>query len=168
MKKIFSLCLILFLTFTLTSCKKDIILLDRPTNTNIQFWITENMESFNYKGYLIEEEKNNKIVFYGIDYDQYPDESGNYVMPKHYVKYTSSLYGVNDENLEMSITSIEITDLTIDIYGINLESSFKDFDKALKEAGFKITKKTRKVHVAEKENITISFYDNKILIIAEI
>ena len=168
MKKIILLLMILINTFCLVSCQDDekVIYLKRPENTNIQYWITEDFTGKPLNGHFILEEDEEKVVFYGVEYIPY-ELNGEMIHPNVYVKYTISAYPDSTYD-ERFITNIYITDLTVDIYGVNLTNSFKEFDEAMKEAGFKITKKNKERHIAKKDNITIYFCESYIEITANI
>ena len=167
MKKILLFLLMFISCVCLTSCKeKNVIYLTMPSNTNIQYWITEDFTGKDLKGHQILLQEEDKIVFYGIEYMGYVQD-GIEIFPDIYVKYTISPYR-NSKADEKVVTNIYITDRTVDIYGINLNSTFSEFDKALEDAGFEIIKKNNKRHIAEYENITIYFCNDYIEITANI
>lgn len=157
MKKIILMFIIICNFVCLFGCKENdkVIYLQRPENTNIQYWITEDFTGKELKGHTILENEEKKIVFYGVEYIPY-ELNGEIIHPNVYVKYTISPYP-NSKCDELFVTNIYITDLTVDVYGINLRNSFKEFDNAMKDAGFEITNKNKERHIAKKDNITIYF-----------
>lgn len=167
MKKIIFFVVILLNIICLSSCQEDdeIRFLERPLNTNMEYWITQDMTGRDLIGHWMIEDQQNFKKFYSIEYIPY-ELNGEIIYPHRYVIYEVSPYPTKDSD-DHHITKVYITDLTVDVYGINLTNSFKEFDKALKDAGFDIVKKNRERHIAKMDNITVYFCKDYIEITAE-
>lgn len=163
MKKLSVLFLLSFILFYLTSCSciRTANYLERPSDTNLEFWITENVKFDDLGDYFIEERTKYLFDFYGKGYEPFINDAGVWEDPKHCVKYSVSGYP-DIRSRKTAITEIVITDPKITFYGISLNSKFDEFDKILKDRGYIITSSDDYMHVANKANIIISL-SNKYL-----
>ena len=126
MKKISSVLSILAFTLLLCGCSKDketqASYIDKPIDTNLEFWITQRVT-------LKEMEEKSCTYLPGwMGADEYldsryeADTSGSMaVAPDIHVTYLVT--GYPDTLDDSAITRIEITDPSITVYGLTLESS---------------------------------------------
>lgn len=111
--------------------------LKRPDDTNLEFWITESWSSEDFKnkgctylpGWFGAEE------YLGSAYELIEDEEGHKEVPDIHVKYLRS--GYPDARDSWKVTHIEITDPTIVVYGLSMNSSKEEVKNRMKELKFK-------------------------------
>ncbi len=136
------------------------------TQTNLEFWIAENVHQFDFSGYQEKYGLFGGTEYYGTGY--VPTMDGDYpIDPERCVIYTVTSYP-DYADIEQHVTAIHITDPNIYFYGISLESSFAEFDAALKKQGFQITSSGKTAHVAKKGKCTITMTQEYIRIMVEV
>ena len=126
----------------------------RPV-TNLEFWIGDKVNETTFSGY---EEKSGLFggrEFYGTGY--VPTLDGDrQVDPEHCVIYTVTSFP-DYSSRKSAVTSIYITDPSVEFYGVSLNSTHKEFDKLMKKQGFKITDTGAIPRTAKRGKYTITF-----------
>ncbi len=125
MKKIQSIIHLAFIVILLSACssnKDSEIYLDRPDDTNLEFWITQKVDLKEF------EDKGCTYLPGRFGADEYLDSrytadinDGMAVAPAIHVKYLVT--GYPDLVDELAVTHIEITDPSITVYGLNMNST---------------------------------------------
>lgn len=120
-----------------TKKTSEVYQLQRPKNTNLGFWITEQVGNLSDRGYREIYGWMGAREFYGEGYEPIIDEEGNEHKPEYYVTYLVSAYPDYADGGQY-ITRIEITDVEVTVYGLTVNSSFEEFDKTFREMGYEI------------------------------
>ena len=131
--------------------------------SNLEFWISENVDSVDFSEY---QEKSGMLgghEYYGKGYAPTVDEYGQQVDPEHCVRYTVTSYP-DYSNKEQHVTGIYITDPQISFYGISLDTSFEDFERLIKNQGFEITDLNENYRTASKGKYSITITKEYIVI----
>lgn len=139
--------------FALAACKPNNnaagdVIPEKPADTSLEFWIAQDVSSIDFSAYYEVFGWFGARQFYGKGY--YPesvDEEGNAVEPKHCVKYLVGAYPDEADGGQF-IVKIDITDPNVGVYGLTCESAFDEFDNAMQERGYTITKETTVSHTA--------------------
>ena len=137
------------------------------TETNLEFWIAENVHKFDFSGYQERYGLFGGTDYYGTGYVPTISSDGQQIDPKHCVIYTVTSYP-DYADLEKHVTAIEITDPAVYFYGISLDSSFEEFDDALTRQGFTITSAGKVKHTAKKGKCSITMTKDYIRIMVEV
>ena len=137
-------------------------MLDMP-GTNLEFWIGENVDGFDFSAYHEKYGMFGGNEYYGKGYVPTVDENGEQVDPQYCVIYTVTSYPDYSDN-EQHVTGIYITDPEISFYGISLNSSFAEFEELIKAKGFEITGSNENHRTAVKGKYSITFTKEWILI----
>ena len=165
MKKIICFLLIGLLTMSVCGCSNsggDIV--DTRTEfSNLEFWITENVDGFDFSDY---EEKVGLIdgnQYYG---KKYKIDDADMLSAEKYVLYTVSSYP--DYSSETKhITGIYITDPSIYFFGLNVDSSPEEIVNTMKQFGYKFIGDATDI-TYKRDNVTITFDEKGILIKAKV
>ncbi|MDE6585949.1 MAG: hypothetical protein K2K80_04645 [Clostridia bacterium] len=167
MKKIilpllFSIALII--TCVCAGCSDEIP--EKPDDAALEFWLTQDMSEIDLKGYYFIPGTFGGSEFYGKDYrpTETVGEDGEIhkVNPQHYVIYTITAYPDYADGGKY-ITTIEITDPEITVYGITCNSSLKEFDETMQNLGYTVSEETATLHSAKAGKVSFRFvsYENK-------
>ncbi len=158
MKKLVCLLLVTLLMMSICGCSNSNSVVEKP-NTNLEFWITESVDGIDFSEY---DEKIGLIggkQYYGKGYNI---DDSNIFFAKEYVLYTVSAYP--DYSSETKhITSIEITDPSVHIYGLTRNSSAEDVVRIMKENGYKFIGDATDI-TYKKDKVTITFSDKGIFL----
>ncbi len=127
-----------------------------PPATNLEFWIGENVDNFDFSGYQEKYGLFGGKEYYGTGYVPTQDESGMQIDPEHCVIYTVTSYPDYSSG-KSAVTSIYITDPSVEFYGVSLNSSHKEFEKLMKKQGFKITDTHAIPRTAKRGKYTVTF-----------
>lgn len=136
MKKAVVLLLSLLMLVSLVGC--SINTLEKP-ETNLEFWIAENVDDVDFSTY---QEKyrygfmGSGHQYYGTGYTPTTDENGQQVDPEHCVIYTVAPYP-DYTSRKCHITEIYINDPDVNVYGLTINSSNGDIEATMKSNGFK-------------------------------
>lgn len=111
----------------------------RPENTTLEFWITENVSNLDLSKYQVAYKPGawgyeNKIIL-GSGYTSTLDSVGNEIKPEHYVIYEIAPYPNNATSGEY-ITAIEITDPSVYLYGLTVDCTADEFNQTFEQLGF--------------------------------
>lgn len=123
--------------------------------TNLEFWIGDKVDGTTFSGY-----QQKGIMFGGSEYygtGYVPTMDGNReIDPEHCVIYTVTAFPDHSSG-QSAVTSIYITDPSVEFYGISLNSSHKEFDKLMKKQGFQITDTSAIPRTARRGKYTVTF-----------
>ena len=103
--------------------------------TFLEFQITENVENTDFSGYKSVSGWMGAKEYYGKGYSPVTDSEGNVTKPEYYVTYLVSAYPDYADGGQY-ITKIEITDPSVMVHGITVNSSFKEFAAVFKALGY--------------------------------
>lgn len=117
----------------------------KPQDTSLEFWITQNVENTDFSSH-------NEIYgwmgareFLGKGYSTVADEYSNQVKPLHYVSYIITAYPDYADGGEY-VTQIDITDPTVSVYGLTVNSTIEEYDEVFRKMGFVISVEHRGEH----------------------
>lgn len=111
---------------------------EKPTDTNLEFWIGEDVSNVDFSEYHEVLGWFGAREFYGKGYAPAAVDEDNFgADPPYYVKYLITAYPDYSDGGSF-VTRIEITDPDVTVYGINCESSFDEFDEAMLTHGYEI------------------------------
>ncbi len=106
--------------------------------TFLEFQITENVENTDFSGYKSVSGWMGAKEYYGKGYSPVTDSEGNVTKPEYYVTYLVSAYPDYADGGQY-ITKIEITDPSVMVHGITVNSSFKEFEAVFKALGYTVS-----------------------------
>lgn len=116
MKK-FSFVLLSLLCFSLTGCTTTDITI-RPNDYNLDYWIDETIDINEIDTSKIYEKSEERIVYLDSNYSFQSNVDGSLILPKECVTYYFSF----NEN-DWSVSSIHITDPSVKVFGLTMNSS---------------------------------------------
>lgn len=125
-------------------------------DTNLEFWIGENVDNFDFSGYQEKYGLFGGREYYGTGYVPMQDEGDMQIDPEHCVLYTVTAYPDYSSG-ESAVTRIYITDPSVEFYGISLNSTFEDFERLMKKQGFEITRTGETHRTAEQGKYSVTF-----------
>mgnify|MGYP003300951941 CR=1 FL=1 len=131
MKKLLVLSLILCL-LCLTSCTVP----SKDPNTNLEFWITENVADYDFSSYIYIPSFGG-CSYVNSKYKVVYDENNIPTFPEYYVEYSVGAYPDYSSALNY-ITHITIQDPEIHVYGITINTSIEEAASILKNNGYKV------------------------------
>jgi len=141
--------------------------LQKPDDTNLEFWITQNVEGINFSRHIEIDGWFGAKQYYGAGYQPIIDDMGP-CDTDHYVKYLITAYPDYADGGQY-ITKIEISDPNITFYGLTTNSSFEEFDRTLQKQGYEISSPKLYpnvphpyIHTASKNGITFTL--NKMIV----
>lgn len=134
--------------------------------TDLEFWITENVDGFDFSSYQQRYGLFGGYEYYGTGYLPTLDENGQQVDPEHCVIYTVTSYPDYSSG-KQHVTRITVTDPSVKIYGLSLSSSAEEIKSIMTAEGFTVTESGTALR-AVKENITFTFSSDTITITAEV
>ncbi len=165
MKKVFSL-IVAFITFLFcfVGCHHDDIgNLSQPPS-NLEFWIAENVDDVDFSKHQVKYGLMGGTQYYGIGYTPTIDEYGKQVDPEHCVLFTVTSYP-DYSSESQHITSISITDPSIEVYGLTIKSTQEEIRYQMQEkSGFSLEELGENTLLAKKGKYTFSFSPNKMTI----
>ena len=113
---------------------EKMFVLERP-DTNLEFWITENVDNVDFSKYQERYGLMGGTEYYGSDYVPSIDEEGNQLDPEACVLYTVTSYP-DYSSQTRHITSIYITDPSINVYGLTVNSTKDEVKSVIESNGF--------------------------------
>ena len=157
-KKISKTLLFSTILFSISSCSVTKKFLERPDNTNLEAWITEEInanvvEKFKYFPGMFGGE-----MYLGSKYELIRNGENEYLLPEIYVLYTYS--GYPDCIDAYCLTSIEITDPEVFVYGLTINSTKEKVNEVMLANGFE--EKGDNTYL--KNNCNFTFSSNNIQI----
>ena len=135
--------------------------------TNLEFWIGENVDDFDFSAYQEKYGLFGGNEYYGAGYVPTIDENGEQVDPERCVIYTVTSYPDYSDK-EQHITGIYITDPDISFYGVSLNSSFAEFEDMMQRQGFELTSSNENHRTASKGKYSITITKEWIRIRVEV
>lgn len=109
----------------------------RPEGSSLEFWITEDVGNVDFSEHSEIYGWMGAREFYGKGYAPSTDEDGRTVPPRHYVSYHISAYPDYADGGKY-VTAITITDPTVTVYGLTVNSSFEEYDAVFRDMGYVI------------------------------
>lgn len=139
-------------TDDITSGAQNIVPPPRPEDTTLDFWLTEElsqqqMDSLDEITGIIGARE-----FLGKDYKALSGENNQFYKPEIYVSYIVGSWP-DEKNFGHFVTTIEITDPKITLYGISCQSPYEDFDSVFTEMGYDV-EKYETYHIAKSERFS--------------
>ena len=104
--------------------------------TNLEFWICDNVDGFDFSEYRQRFGLMGGREFYGTGYVPTTDEDGRQTDPAHCVIYTVTAYP-DYASGKQHITRITITDPNIQIWGLTVDASSTDIMTVMEQHGFR-------------------------------
>ncbi len=131
-------------------------LVERPADTNLEFWITENVDNVDFSEHTPRYGLMGGREYYGKGYVPTTDENGQQIPPDEYVVYTITSYP--DYSSEgKHVTGISITDPDVTFYGLTVCSTLEEFEARMTELGYEVIDWRENVLKAVKGNISFFF-----------
>ena len=165
MKKLIALTLaVVALLCCLIGCNQDDINDLSEPPSNLEFWIAENVDDVDFSKYQIKYGRMGGTDYYGTGYVPTIDEEGQQVDPEHCVLFTVTSYP-DYSSKSQHITYISITDPSIEVYGLTINSTQEEIRYQMEEKnGYVIEELGGNTLVARKGDYTFSFSPTKITI----
>lgn len=160
MKKGFVFLLCLLLGISLIGCGSSVP--EKP-ETELEFWIAENVDDFDFSSYQEKYGMFGGRQYYGSGYVPETDDDGTQKDPEHCVIYTVTSYPDYSSG-KLHVTGIRITDPSVKVYGLSVNSPISAWDAELERQGFKVKKSGE----AEKGKITFRYGNGSVTILAEV
>lgn len=143
------LTVLIFLLASLISCQSfdsfitDIIfVLEKPDDTNLDLWIGQNVDNYDFSEHTEEYGWFGCRCYYGKNYEPitFEDEYGYTYQerPEHYVIYHVGGYP-DTLSPTQHITRIEITDPSVTLWDLTVNSTYDEFTRVMTELGFEVT-----------------------------
>ena len=121
----------------LTSCNNEPITLERPSDTNLEFWITQTINSSKeFKNCTFLPGMFGGDMYLDSRYKVSFDEYYNYTLPLNYVIYEVTHYPDYSSH-DSAITRIRIKDSSIHFYNLSSESSKEEIKEIMEKERFK-------------------------------
>ena len=141
----------------------------RPEDGTLEFWITENVDGVDWSGHDEVSGWFGAWEYLGKGYHTVKDEAGEMdVRPDIYVTYVITRYPDYSSDTS-AVTEIRITDPTVTLYGLSVNSSLEEWDTVMREMGYEITSSSNGVaHWAEKDGFHFAYGGGMIRIRAEV
>ena len=140
-----------------------------PEGCPLEFWITENVEGVDWSGH-------DKLAvvgadaYLGADYRAITDENGyNPYAPDVSVTYFVTPYPDYSSGGQF-VTKIWITDPSVTVYGLTVDSSPEEWDAVMREMGYTVNRleNSSTSHQADKDGFSFFYGDGIIFISAEV
>lgn len=163
MKKLIALTLaVVALLCCLIGCNQDDINDLSEPPSNLEFWIAENVDDVDFSKYQIKYGRMGGTDYYGTGYVPTIDEEGQQVDPEHCVLFTVTSYP-DYSSKSQHITYISITDPSIEVYGLTINSTQEEIRYQMEEKNsYVIEELGGNTLVARKGDYTFSFSPNEI------
>jgi hypothetical protein len=158
MRKHIGVLLLSFLALLLPSCEGTVYLA-KPNDTNLEYWITEDVSGKSFSSYEQQYGWFGAQVFYGKGYVPVRNADREVMEePEVYVLYTVTSYP-DFSDARQCVTDIQVRDPAITFYGLSLSSSYADFDAAFRKRGFQVNEETssKDSHTAKRGRLTVWF-----------
>ncbi len=162
MKKRIAVFLLLFTLF-LSSCTTSTYRLEKPNNTNLEFWITQEVEVADFAGYQQRYGLFGGDEYYGIGYTPTYDGHNQQIDPEACVIYTVTAYP-DYSSKNRTVTKICISDPNVYFYGLTMNSIETEIKKVMEGEGFQNTEGM----TFTKGKVCIWFGETQVIIHAEV
>lgn len=170
MKRLVSILLALLLCLGLSGCGDKSSVPPRPKDKAFEFWITEGVELEDFSGHDEVAGLFGGFQYLGKGYHAVFDENGmNASPPDIYVLYTITAYPDYSSGT-LAVTTIEITDPAVTLYGLTVSSSLDEWDAVMREMGYEVSEvgSAGLYHSAKKGGFSFFYGDGSISISAEV
>ena len=133
-----------------TSCTSDKI--EKPEDTNLDYWLLDSSNMSDCTPIYCGDPYAERFLANG--YEAVVDEKGNLIAPDEAVVYCVEMYPYRDLNHGTKrISKIEITDPSIFVWGLTINSTREEIIETLEKVGYVIYQDTEK-------NITFTIEEN--------
>jgi len=145
---------VLVITFTivLILCVRNRI---PKKDTNLEFWIAENVDEVDFSSYQEKYGLMGGREYYGTGYVPTTNKNGEQVDPEECVVYTVTSYPDYISN-KRHITRISITDPSVTVYGLTINSSADEVENVMRSYGFKNSSGQGQTYTKGKVSIRFS------------
>lgn len=143
---IFACAIILILCIRNRIPKKD---------TNLEFWIAENVDNVDFSNYHEKYGLMGGREYYGTGYVPTTNENGEQIDPEACVIYTVTSYPDYISN-RRHVTGIFITDPSVTVYGLTINSSVDEVENVMRSHGFKNSSGQGRIYTKGKVSIRFS------------
>ena len=137
-------CLLSFMLCSCVGCSDKIP--EKPDDTTLEFWLAEDVSSVDFSAYIERAGVFGAYEYFGQGYAPITEDNEQ-ILPQYYVLYTVGGYPDTSDKWNY-ITRIQITDPNIHVYGITCATSLEEFDKTMKDLGYKISEDSETMHSA--------------------
>lgn len=161
MKQPFCLALALLVPLVgLSGCSGNADYLEKPADTNLDFWITQKVTWEDFSTYEAHGGMFGGELFYSKGSTPIRDSDHCVIKePEVYVLYQVTAYP-DYSDATTAVTAITIVDPAIHFYGISLSSSYAEFDQAVRAKGFTIHEENG-AHYGTKGRLAFGFNPGK-------
>lgn len=150
--------------FSLSSCNESKFL-DKPDETNLEFWITEEVKKDDFVKCTFLPGLFGGNIYLDSRYKAIISDDGSSmaVAPEVHVIYTITAYPDYADG-GTYVTGIDITDPKINVYGLTMTSSQENISKTMSNFGFTSGENNR----WSKNNCVFTFKKSEIIIVAKV
>lgn len=150
--------------FSLSSCNESKFL-DKPHETNLEFWITEEVKKDDFSKCTFLPGLFGGNMYLDSRYEAIISDDGSSiaVAPEIHVTYTLTAYPDYSDG-GTCVTGIDITDPKINVYGLTMNSSQENISNTMSNLGFKNNENNR----WSKNNCVFAFEKSEIIIAAKV
>ncbi len=138
--------------------KYDDLFIERPEDTNLEFWITEKFDESQLSPYHFKlYDPYGGYTFYGTGYQpiNYNHHDLYYEPPEYYVEYDFTGYPNFVD--ELHISRIKITDPSVRVFGLTINSPIEEYKEVFKKYNFTVTKENADFIRADRGRLSIRF-----------
>ena len=158
MKKCAALFLIscmMLCSFSIAGCSSEKKQELMPSDTDLEFWITQNTENTDWSGHDEIFGRMGAREFLGSGYKKSSDKNGDDISPAHCVSYLVTAWPDYADGGQY-ITQIVVTDPEVRVRGLTVNSTSDQFDAVFKPLGYSLSwlDSAVKIRVAEKDGVT--------------
>lgn len=165
MKRAFVVLVCIMILTALAGCAAGVP--EKP-ETNLEFWIAENVDNFDFSGYRERPGMFGGREYYGSGYAPEKDSDGNLTDPAECVVYTVTAYPDYSSGKD-HVTGITVTDPNVNVYGLTVDSSPDEIRAAMERSGFRqIEQEGAAGLLFEKGKLRISFTEGCIRLSTEV
>ena len=151
-----------FLFIFLSSCAAGNFL-KRPEDTNLAFWITQKVETEDFKDCTLLPGMFGGDMYLDSKYEALEGDMPS--VPDIHVVYTVTKYP-DYSSPDLYVTAISITDPTIYVYGLTINASDAQIEERMNELNYKNTEYGSRKW--EKNNCKINFLEGRIYMSAHV
>lgn len=150
--------------FSISSCNESKFL-DKPDETNLEFWITEVVKKDDFAKCTFLPGLFGGNMYLDSRYEAIINDDGNSmtISPKVHVIYSITAYPDYADG-GTYVTGIDITDPKINVYGLTMDSSQENISNTMSDLGFKNSESNR----WSKNNCVFVFKKSEIIITAKV
>ena len=152
MKKKLIWVLVITFTIVLILCVRNRI---PKKDTSLEFWIAENVDEVDFSSYQEKYGLMGGREYYGTGYVPTTNENGEQIDPEACVIYTVTSYPDYISN-RRHVTGIFITDPSVTVYGLTINSSVDEVENVMRSHGFKNSSGQRRIYTKGKVSIRFS------------